>query len=442
MTQNYSRTMDIFLFIVVFLIQTQVHATHSQFGLEITETFITQTHFIDRYEGCFCYDETLNFVSASPGVSIDFENGLTGFFRGDLIWEHFFNGDETRGYLLNKSDGDFEFELSDAYINVKLQNISVQLGFQPIQFGNGFVFADHVLGAVAEYHKNNFSLELSGISVFDASPMVGLTAGYKLGLFENIEVFAIWFEDQDDVFKDTAGSILNDSPAAAGPIIAESLNQSTGNINWFGISASKFIGDVYFNFTGAYEQGNAVFYHNRGKTDLDISAYFFDAGIESNITDRLSLGIFCFFATGDGQPFRDGVSVFFSPFAYNPRASIFFDSNFMDRDDENNLVLGGATPLGVISPGIQLTFEPIKNLYVESKAITFFAQDTPSNVDAWYGWEIDLGLEYAHNNRYVLFAEAARFEHGDVLKQYFDFTDPPKPAVRFLIGGQFNFNQP
>ena len=432
-----------YLFPLLLFFQPLVYAAHYQLESDMSETLVTQTHLLDRYEGCFCYDETMNFLSLSPGLSIDFENGVTGVFRGDAIWEHFFKGDETRGYFVNgdeDDDSEFELALSEAYLDVKLDAVALQLGFQPVQFGNGFIFADNVPGAVVAFEKQNFSLELTGIQIFDASPMVGLAAGYKMGLFERIDVFAIWFDDQDDVFKETAAGILSDPNTLIGPILTDALTRSKGNVSWFGVSGSKFIGNVYFNFTGAYEYGHGVVYHNSGKTDLDFSAFFFDVSLESNVTNRFSAGAFCFLASGDRQPFRDGMSFFFSPFAYNPRASLFFDANFLDRDDENTFVIGGTTLFGVISPGIKLSFELKEDFYIESKAVTFFAQDPPSHFGSWYGWEIDLGLEYAYNNKYLLFAEAARFEQGDVLKDYFGLSDQSKPALRFLVGGQYNFN--
>ena len=417
-----------------FFILTQTSAAEYQFGVEISENFITQTHLLDRNENRFSYDETLNFLRVSPGLSFNSEDTVTGFLRADAIWEHYFKGDQTRGYISNNSDSDFDLELSDAFVGLKSNDFSAQLGFQPFEFGNGFIFSDNVPGATVQYENSRFYLDLAGMQVFDSSLMLGVTAGYRPGLFESFEAFAVWFEDEDDAFLETLLPVLSNYLTQAQ---VESLDQRKGHLYWFGISASKFLGNFYFNFTGAYELGEVEIGRQNGKFNQDISAYFFDAAVDTNLTDKISMGLFCFLASGDSQPQQGDFSVFLSPLPYNAHAFIFFDPNFMDRDIEESLIFGGVTPLGVISPGIHLTVAAAPDLLVKGSLAAFFAQDVPSDAERWYGWEMDLEIEYNYRKKYTFYVQAAWFEHGDFFKQLLDET--PDPAFRLLVGGQFYF---
>ena len=63
---------------------------------------------------------------------------------------------------------------------------------------------------------------------------------------------------------------------------------------------------------------------------------------------------------------------------------------------------------------------------------TLYAQQALDDGSRWYGWEIDLGLNYALSQTYALYADAARFTHGDYYESL--LAEKPDPAMRFSLG--------
>lgn len=426
---NIKRIILSFIFILTIFQTMPVTAGEYKLSLTLAENYISHSNFFDSVVEGFNYDEDINLLFLSPELSIDFGNGFSTLMRGDIVWQHYFSGDESRGFFFreNKDKSDVGFDLSDAYFAYNTSGFHTKLGFQPIQYGNGFIFSDNTLGVLFDLSYKNLNFELSACRVFDSSPMAGITIGYQLGLFENIDLSAIWFEDHDNAFNKTINGILSDL-----------VIQDKSHLIWTGLSVNKFLGPLYFSFTGAYEQGNVRFSRENINIKRDISAFFFDAGIETNFTDRFSMELFCFLATGDNDLSRENsLSMFLSPLPYNPRADIFFDPNFLNRDKTSMLILGGTTRMGVIAPGIKASLEPVSNLSVGITLTSLYAQDAPSGTDDWYGWEIDVGIEYSFKNKGVLFIEAGRFEHGDVY-QPADGRSPDS-ATRLLIGFQYEF---
>ena len=417
------------IFILTLFQTASASAREYKLSATLAENFISQSNFYDSVTKGFNYDENINLVLLSPELFIDFGNGFSTLMRGDFLWQYYFTGDESRHFIIrgNEEQGDVGINLTDAYLTFDASRFYTKLGFQPIQYGKGFITSDNTLGALVNFNYNNYNIELSVSSVLDSSPMAGITISYQLSMFENIDLFAIWFEDQDDAFRQTINSILSDL-----------IIQDEGHLIWTGLSVNKFLGPFYFTFTGAYEQGSVRFSRNLQNMEKDISAYFFDAGIETNVTDRFSIELFCFFATGERDLLREkDLSLFLSPLPYNSRADIFFNPRFLDRDETSMLILGGGTRLGVIAPGIKASMEPVTDLSVGITLTTLYTQDAPPEIDEWYGWEIDIGIEYSFNNMGVIFAEAGQFEHGDAYQSVLE--GPPASSKRFLIGLRYEF---
>ncbi len=68
---------------------------------------------------------------------------------------------------------------------------------------------------------------------------------------------------------------------------------------------------------------------------------------------------------------------------------------------------------------------------------TFYANQALDDGGQWYGWEIDLGLSYTFGRFYTLYAEAARFQHGDYYESLLKET--VDPAVRLSVGLRASF---
>ena len=153
-----------------------------------------------------------------------------------------------------------------------------------------------------------------------------------------------------------AGTLRNETLTGTpvGETLLENLT-SEGYLGLCGVSMNWFLGDFYLTALGAYEFGTMEFDADGGQRAMDVSAFMFDVGVEKNLLNKLSIGLFCFSASGDSKPLRGRFTAFISPLPYNSRASIFFDSGFPDREERDTLSFGGVTPFGVIAPGMSLT---------------------------------------------------------------------------------------
>ena len=391
-------------------------------GIELSETVIAQTHLLDRYEYDFSYDETVNYVGLAPWAALDFNGRVTAFLRCDSLWGHYFTGDVNRGYTTGEDNDDWILKISDAYLDYKGEKISARAGQQPVSWGSGFILSDNVPGISLSYTHQRFTTELNGALVFDRSAMAGMIFGYRLGLFEKIDLFAIWFEDRDRSFEE-----------ALFPLLVEYYEEKSGTLTWYGAGLTKFVGNIYLKLTGAYESGHIELASSLKSMDMDVSAYFLDAGLEYGVTTRLSVGAFMFLASGDSRPGTGAMSVFLSPLPYNYRATIFFSPDFMARDDENSLVVGGNTAAGVVAPGLQVTAQASPKVLLTGRWIGFFAHDPPPDRSSWLGWELDTELTCNLTDTYLLYAEAAVFCHGSYL------ADTPSPAVKLVMGARLQF---
>ena len=425
MTAKFFSCFILGLFFLLFFSPPLLQAGEYQWGVEITESYLSQTYYLDRYQNQFSYEESSNLIGLGPNFQFEMGEGISGYFRGYLYWSHLFNGDqfETR-------DSDLvDIYLSDTYLEFKNRKWSSQLGLKPVQFGKGLIFSDDAVAASIQFKNGPLYFDIYGARVMDNSPILGGSIGYRLGMFQQIETFALYYEDREDAFSRTVYPLLS---------VSDLTNE--GYLSWFGVSADLFMGNIYLTAVGIYQQGQMEFFHLLERFNRNVSAYLFDVGIETNLTEQLSLGLFCFTASGDNQPLRDDFSAFISPLPYNSRASIFFDPNFVELDETNSLIFGGTTAHGVIAPGLAFTIEPLQDLLIEGKAVSFYPQSKPSTQKSWYGWEVDLEISYRFKDNTIIFIEIDRFEHGDFFKTKAGYE--PEAAVRLSIGIQMPFLPP
>jgi len=399
-----------------------LHGAEYQFGIEIIENYLSQTHYLDQYLNRFSYDQSSNLIAVGPNLLFKPSREISGYFRGYIYWDYLFEDNYT------EVEG-IDTYFSDAYMEYKNRKWFVRLGLQPMKFGNGLIFLDDVIAASIYHKQGSFYWNIYGAKVMDKSPIVGGSMGYQLGLFQQIETFILYYEDRENAFSQTLGQIL-----------AENDLTNEGYLSWFGLSSELFIGDVYLTLVGVYQTGQMDFVYLKRPLKRELSAYLFDIGSEINITNRFSMGLFCFFASGDKQPPWDDFSAFISPLPYNSRASIFFDPDFIGLDETSSLIFGGVTPYGVIAPGLNLTLEPLRDLLIKSQVTLLYPHYKPSEEKSWYGWELDLEISYRFNDKTIIYMEIERFEHGDFFKTTSELE--PSAAVRLTIGGQMQFFYP
>ncbi len=399
-------------------------AADSDLSIDVSESYFVKENYLqrddlERYDSWeFRRDQAYNLVRVRPNLSVQAAKGLYGHLGADVTLQN----------PVPEDEGDeLEAEITCAYVSLKGRHVTADLGLQSVQLGNAFILADDTWAASIVANSGNAYAELLAAQVMDRSPMVGLTLGVRPGYFEHVELFGIWYSDQDDTFAESV------------PFIYQVLYdlKSEGTLYYFGAAADLFVGDALLSVVGAYQTGHYTLNYRTvggqtGASENDVHAYFGDISLEKNLSDWFTAGLFCFVASGDDQ-FKGGeLECFVSILPYNPRATIFFDPDLLDINDAERLIYGGGFFGGVIAPGLNLTLVSDRGLTFEAALIYLYADKALADDSQWYGWEVDLGISYTFRDRYTLFCEAARFEHGDYYASL--FGEKPDPAVRFSAG--------
>jgi hypothetical protein len=394
-------------------------------GMDINASYHVQDNFLERNrlgrlsDIHFTKNRAYGFINLHPSLSVQVNEWVYGNVGVNVSWEN--PVDEGQ-------EDEVESDVTSAYLSFKGSHIRTDIGIQPIEFANGFILADNVLAAVIQGDIGKGYAKLEAACVLDSSPMVGLTLGYRPGYFERLEIFGVWLSDRDD-------TLAYSLPYAYQELLDLS---SEGNLYYFGGAADLFVGDALLTFVGAYQSGQyTVGYLSNGRFEVDVNAYFGDISLEKNLSDSCTVGFFCYLASGDDTPFRSDIETFIAATPYNPRATIFFDPDFMDNDDADRLTFSSGFFGGAIAPGISLTLLSEWGLTAEAALIYLYAHRSLDDGSQWYGWEADLAVSYAFGKKYRLFVEAARFEHGDYFESLLD--EKIDPAVRFVAGIDASF---
>ncbi len=385
-------------------------------GVEMGWTHYSLNNYFDQSQWRFSRDENNHVFSVTPELYFWVRDGVSGHLQADLTWKP--DPDEDEDAL--------EADLIIAYLSLSNETMNVDFGRKLVQFGNGLIMVDDTLAASFGLNRGKTFVEMKAAQVGDNSPMVGLSMGIRPGDFEQLELFGVWFQDNDDIFANSVSFDLQFLDIT-----------SSGDLYWIGAAADLFVGQAYLTAVGAIQQGRINLQGNSQKRAADVRAYFADIGVEVNLDQRSSLGAFCFMTSGDRDPLQGDIKAALSILAYNPRAAIFFDDDFMDRDDTENFTYSGVTSGGVIAPGLTFAFEPSHGFLLAATVATFYAQEKRPDGSRWYGWEADLELSYAFGGRYKLLVTAACFQHGD----YFESVlgEIPDSATLLSVGVNVEF---
>lgn len=427
----YTFFKKILIFSILFLaFAADVYPLQYRMGGEVYEGIFIENNFgdantlrleqpnIDLNYPKFDRNEIYNILGFSPDLFVSAGKSVGCYLLTDIYWIHTWD---------TKESDEWNFELTNAYLSLSHKRISGRIGLQPFQFGSGLILYNDEPGITLDLGlARSFRLELKAAGVMETSPIASISFAYHPDFFEEIRLFSVWFRDEDDGFAN---------------LLRQSVNiyniHSSGNLFWYGVGAELFIGDMYLSGTGILQRGAVKFEGNSNQNSYDISAYLIDIALDYNMTDWISVRTFCFVASGDRRPREGDLTAFVSPIPYNPRASIFFDPEFFDREVSDALSLGGMVWNGVVAPGVKFDFHPTKSFTAEITLATFYTNDKPSADREWYGWEMDNLLSYNFRDRHELFLEAAFFEHGDFYNNSPLFEQlglNAKLASRFVIG--------
>ncbi len=414
----------ILLPVLTLLLTFEPAASDLRPGIEISEAVYVQDNYLDRgdlervEQFNFTRDVAFNLIAVYPSLSFTLARGFEGYVQGDIYLEHHFDDVEE-----DESDA----ELTSAYLSMFNRRASLDIGIQAVQFGNGRILTDEGPAVDVRIKSGDAYLNLTAAQVLDRSPVVGLTLGHTPGFLEQISVFGIWLNDQDDAL---AQSI---------PLIFQVLlePESEGDLYWIGASADLFVGKALFSLVGAYQYGEMTLFNETNRASFDVAGYFADLSLEANLSPSWSAGVFCVLASGDDTPRDRDINAFVSVQPYNPRAAIFFDADFLDFDEEDRLTFGAGWFGGVIAPGLVTSFAPTEGVRLDATLATFYAQEDLNDGSHWYGWEVDLGISYQVKQYHTIFGQAARFWHGDYFESLLD--KKIDPATRLVVGIKADF---
>lgn len=402
-------------------------APETYWDLEIDETYTIQDNYFDREEGSFTRDESYNMLRVAPSLAWTPQQWLHLFGSVDFLWQSpVYDDDKT-----------LEANLTAAYLDLNSPSARLTVGGIPMQFGRGLIMADETLAAIVEFTFGKPYLEVKAARIQDSSPMASIGVGYRPSRFEYAQLFGVWFSDRDDI-------IANE------PLFPGWDRSSSADLYWLGASAEWFAGPALISMVGSYQAGRVAVdttylsavppYQERTYSiKSDVSAYFFDLSMEVNVAQWGSVGAFCYVASGDEELERGDFGAYTTINGYNPRLTIFFDPNFMDIDNSAQFRFGGVTRNGVVAPGITLTVQPVEAITLEATAASLYAQESSTNSDRRYGYEIDVGVTLKVMKKHEIFLQAARFEHGSFFKSRQASGESLDPAFQFVLGGRLAF---
>ncbi|MBT8341479.1 MAG: hypothetical protein HKP58_12695, partial [Desulfatitalea sp.] len=298
-----------------------------------TNSFYSQNNYFDRVSNRFERDRRINLLTIAPTLTLSPARDTLIYIRGDLEWEYELDADPKTE---NTADS-LETFMTSAYLNVDLQAVQMIAGLQPFLIARGLITADDAVAVTFIGDHDRWSLIGQFGRIMQDSPMAALTLDYEPGPFERLALFSAWFRDNEDALATT----LPDSLQILAPT-------SEGELWWVGAMTDLFLGQALLSLTAAYQFGEVNFHHLLGQTRRDVRAYMVDISLSVNVGRRMSGELFLFAASGDDDDSDGVLRAFCSPMAFNPRAQIFFDPEWLDRDTESVMTYGGGGIRGAV----------------------------------------------------------------------------------------------
>jgi hypothetical protein len=426
---------QIILYCLLALIPATAFSLEYQPGVFLDEQLVLENNYFDSTSGKYNQSDPYNMIVISPNLYISEGNQFSFYLLTDLYWTHYWDSLE---------EDELEAEFVNAYVTLCHKKLTSDIGIQSFNLGKGHIMTGSEPGITIHYQSTRkLSCTLEAARVIDTSPIVSTTIGYQTGFSENLSLFGVWFQDNDNGFADMLNyqdqALMNRWLYARNPYLwllnqADLLNftQSQGDLFWYGINSDIFLGDFYLSGIMMIETGSGSItleYPDR-VWEFTLSSYLVDVDLNYNFTDSFSAGTFIFIIGGMNNREKD-IHTFIAPMPRHDRTSIFFSQRFSDQIEDDFLSKGGIYWAGVIAPGIKIDYHRTEKLRSSITLAVFFPEDTPSDNRSWYGWEADTNLSYTIQEKYTLSCEFGLFQHGDFY-QYQGKT--PDPATKFTMG--------
>jgi hypothetical protein len=325
--------------------------------------------------------------------------------------------------------------------------LTVRAGRLAAALHHGLIYDDFGLGAHLHVDLERldslplaFDLKLllptrnwtSGLS----SPLASLRVAYVfsslLDITESIGISLTYYHDGNDNFGNVLRPLMSETAAslnASGPKATEAVAyltaasmQSRANLIWLALDGRKLIGD--FDISGTLIVGlgqlrldntlrqdlqaispEAVTFLDNAKRlppktiEVDVLGFAVDLSVSYLLTERLSLGAFFLYLSGDEnfyaeQRLPDRYGSFFGVVPYLTHANIFFSGGLNETFSSRQATTSGINGRGVIAAGSKIGWEVTEDLEVGSKFAALFSPVASLNNGQVYGYEIDLEAGY------------------------------------------------
>ena len=121
--------------------------TKNRLTLSMADMLLSKSDYPIQGTDLFYQDENSNLAYLSPGLTVGLGDRMIGRLSADFSWQYFFRNEAS------ESTQDWDIDPLEASLGFHFKRLDVQLGLQPIQFGEGLVFFDHVIAAEATYER-------------------------------------------------------------------------------------------------------------------------------------------------------------------------------------------------------------------------------------------------------------------------------------------------
>ncbi|MBA4367233.1 MAG: hypothetical protein C0403_06300, partial [Desulfobacterium sp.] len=180
-----------FLFV---LIPTTSFSLEYQTGVFLEEQLTLENNYFNSTTGKFNQRDPLNIIVISPNLYVSTGNQLSLYLLTDLFWTHSWNSLET---------DELDAEFVNAYVTLCNKKLTSDIGIQSFDLGKGHIMSSNEPGITVQYQSTRkLSCTLEAARIINTSPILSTTIGYQTGFSENLNLFGVWFQDNDNSFAD------------------------------------------------------------------------------------------------------------------------------------------------------------------------------------------------------------------------------------------------
>ena len=261
------------------------------------------------------------------------------------------------------------------------------------------------------------------------SPLLELRGEYVLSLLETIGLSLTYYHDGDNNFGALFVPVISEAAVKLQPTLDPDLHRdlfslflSTGapsraNLAWITLDANKYFGDLQLSASFVVEVGHLSLDNIfqvltlLGKTPateklpkgdtLEVSTLGFALDLSARylITEKLALGGFFLYLSGDGNPLLNGGERYGSFLGVVPhltQTNLFFSGGMNETFSGRQASTSGIDGRGVIAAGLNGSWELRERFRVGATAAVLFSQESsPISGGRFYGQETDLEASVA-----------------------------------------------